>query len=113
MRVFFLITLLAIPVYYGFQIENRSYEYDMARRVTQHSGCENKFLGYQTGKYKMNFKSAHPQNVTGSNNYFIGCQLPTYYGGSAVIFYNRNKITNYVTRKTVLDNSSRRKARRR
>jgi hypothetical protein len=112
MRIFFLITLLAIPVYYGFQIENRSYEYDMARRVTPHSNCDNKFLGYQTGKYKMNFKSEHPQNVTGSNNYFIGCQLPTHYGGSAVIFYNRTKSTD-IYGKTVLDNSNRRKVRRR
>jgi hypothetical protein len=112
MRVFFLITLLAIPVYYGFQIENHSYEYDMARRVTQHSGCENKFLGYQTGKYKANFKSAHPQNVTGSNNYFIGCQLPTYYGGSAVIFYNRNKSTD-IYGKSILDHKTRTKARHR
>ena len=61
----------------------------------------------------MNFKSAHPQNVTGSNNYFIGCQLPTHYGGSAVIFYNRNKITNYVTGKSILGNKTRTKARRR
>ena len=112
MRIFFLITLLAIPVYYGFQIKNRSYEYDMARRVTPHSNCDNKFLGYQTGKYKMNFKSEHPQNVTGSNNYFIGCQLPTHYGGSAVIFYNRTKSTD-IYEKTVLDNSNRRKVRRR
>ena len=111
MRVFFLITLLAIPVYYGFQIENRNYEYDMDRKVTQHSGCENKFLGYQTGKYKRNFKSAHPQNVTGSNNYFIGCQLPTYYGGSAVIFYNRTKSNIYG--KSILGNKTRTKARRR
>jgi len=104
--------LLAIPVYYGFQIENRSYEYDMAKKVTQHSDCENKFLGYQNGEYKMNFKSAHPQNVTGSNNYFIGCQLPTYYGGSAVIFYNRTKSTD-IYGKSILDHKTRTKARHR